>query len=194
MEKLFVKFGKKYMSRIGKKPLHIPETVKMEALDGVLKFTGPKGTLESVLPKGIKIEVVDGVISFTRKSDEASLRALHGLARRLAQNAILGVTEGFVKDLLLIGTGYRVATHPDGLSLSVGFSHPVIFKKVPGVTITVEGNDKIKVVGIDKQLVGQVAANIREIKKPEPYKGKGIRYVDEVIIKKQGKSATKTAA
>lgn len=182
------------MSRIGKKPLHLPENVKMEALDGVLKFTGPKGTLESVLPKGITIETKDNVISFTRKNDEASLRALHGLARRLAQNAILGVTEGFSKELLLVGTGYRVATNADGLSLQVGYSHPVIFKKVPGVNITVEGNDKIKITGIDKQLVGQVAANIREIKKPEPYKGKGIRYSDEIIIKKQGKSATKTAA
>jgi large subunit ribosomal protein L6 len=120
-------------------------------------------------------------------------RALHGLARRLAQNAIAGVTDGFSKDLQLVGTGYRVATHPEGLSLSVGYSHPDIFKKVPGVTITVEGQDKIKVTGIDKQLVGQVSANIREIRKPEPYKGKGIRYVDEVIIKKAGKTATKTA-
>jgi len=182
------------MSRIGKKPLYLPETVKMETLEGALKFTGPKGTLESVLPKGIDLSVKDNVLSFTRKSNEPAVRALHGLARRLAQNAIQGVTEGFVKDLQLIGTGYRVATHPDGLSLSVGFSHPVIFKKVPGITIAVEGTDKIKISGIDKQLVGQVAANIREIKKPEPYKGKGIRYVDEVIIKKQGKSAGKTAA
>ncbi len=194
MEKLFVKSGKKYMSRIGKKPLHLPETVKMEALEGVLKFTGPKGTLESVLPKGIDLAVKDNVLSFTRKSNEPAVRALHGLARRLAQNAIQGVTEGFVKDLQLVGTGYRVATHAEGLSLSVGFSHPVIFKKVPGITIAIEGTDKIKISGIDKQLVGQVAANIREIKKPEPYKGKGIRYVDEVIIKKQGKSAGKTAA
>ncbi len=182
------------MSRIGKKILHLPPTVKLEILAGVLKFTGPKGTLESVLPKGILLEDKNGALSFTRKSDEPALRALHGLARSLAQNAIQGVTDGFTKDLLLIGTGYRVATHPDGLSLSVGFSHPVIFKKVPGVTITIEGTDKIKVTGIDKQLVGQVAANIREIKKPEPYKGKGIRYSDEIVIKKAGKSVTKTAA
>lgn len=182
------------MSRIGKKPLHLPTTVKMEVSDTSLKFTGPKGTLESVLPKGITLSEKDGVLSFERTTNEPSVRALHGLARRLAQNAITGVTEGFVKDLQLVGTGYRVATHADGISLSLGFSHPVIFKKVAGVTITVEGQDKIKVVGIDKQLVGQVAANIREIKKPEPYKGKGIRYVDEVIIKKQGKSAGKTAS
>ncbi len=182
------------MSRIGKKPLHLPENVKLEVTDTLLKFAGPKGNLESVLPKGIEVKEKDGVLNFTRKSEEASIRALHGLARRLAQNAIQGVTEGFVKDLQLIGTGYRVATHPEGISLSVGYSHPVIFKKVTGVTIAVEGQDKIKVTGIDKQLVGQVAADIREIKKPEPYKGKGIRYVDEVVVKKQGKSATKTAA
>jgi large subunit ribosomal protein L6 len=192
--KLSVKFGKKYMSRIGRKPLYLPETVKYEKADGILRFTGPKGTLESVLPKGINIEVKDNVLSFTRENDIPATRALHGLARRLAQNAVSGVTEGFAKDLQLIGTGYRVAAYPEGLSLSVGFSHPVIFKKVPGVTITVDGQDKIKIVGIDKQLVGQVAANIRDIKKPEPYKGKGIRYVDEVVIKKQGKTATKTAA
>lgn len=182
------------MSRIGRKPLYLPDTVKYEKTDGLLKFTGPKGTLESVLPKGINVELKDNVLSFTRENDVPAVRALHGLARRLAQNAVSGVTEGFSKDLVLIGTGYRVATHPDGLSLSVGFSHPVIFAKVPGVTITIEGQDKIKIVGIDKQLVGQVAANIRDIKKPEPYKGKGIRYSDEVIIKKQGKTATKTAS
>lgn len=182
------------MSRIGKKPLQLPQTVKMEVLPGKLKFTGPKGTLESVLPEGIKISENAGILEFSRTSDEPKIRALHGLARRLAQNAIQGVTEGFTKDLQLVGTGYRVANHADGISLSLGFSHPVIFKKVNGVTITVEGQDKIKVTGIDKQLVGQVAADIREIRKPEPYKGKGIRYVDEVIIKKQGKSATKTAS
>lgn len=182
------------MSRIGRKPLYLPNTVKVEQTAGYLKFTGPKGTLESVVPDGIKVEEKDNVLTFSRTSDVPAVRALHGLARRLAQNAITGVTDGFSKDLQLIGTGYRVATHPEGLSLSVGFSHPVIFKKVPGVTITVEGQDKIKVTGIDKQLVGQVAANIREIKKPEPYKGKGIRYVDEVVIKKQGKTATKAAA
>lgn len=180
------------MSRIGRKPLYLPETVKVEKLAGSLKFTGPKGTLESVVPKGIKVEQKDNVLSFTRESDVPAVRALHGLARRLAQNCVLGVTEGFVKHLQLLGTGYRVTGNAEGLSLSLGFSHPVIFKNVPGITITVEGQDKIHISGIDKQLVGQVAANIRELKKPEPYKGKGIRYVDEVVIKKQGKTATKT--
>ena len=182
------------MSRIGRKPLFLPDTVKVEITDGALKFTGPKGNLESVIPKGIKVDQKDNTLNFTRESDIPEVRALHGLARRLAQNCVTGVTEGFEKHLQLLGTGYRVANHPEGLSLSLGFSHPVIFKKVPGVNITVEGQDKIHISGIDKQLVGQVAANIRELKKPEPYKGKGIRYVDEVVMKKQGKTATKTAA
>lgn len=182
------------MSRIGRKPLHLPDNVKFEKVEDTLKFTGPKGTLEVKLPAVIKVEEKDNVLSFVRDNDIPATRALHGLVRRLAQNCVTGVTEGFSKQLQLIGTGYRVATHPEGISLSVGFSHPVIFKKVPGITVTVEGNDKITVSGIDRQLVGQVSANIRAIKKPEPYKGKGIRYVDEVVIKKQGKTATKSAA
>jgi len=182
------------MSRIGRKPLYLPETVKVEILDGSLKFTGPKGTLESVVPKGISVDQKDNVLNFTRENDIPAVRALHGLARRLAQNCVTGLTEGFEKHLLLLGTGYRVTNQGDGISLSLGFSHPVIFKKVPGVDITIEGQDKIHITGIDKQLVGQVAANIRELKKPEPYKGKGIRYDDEIVIKKQGKTATKTAA
>jgi len=182
------------MSRIGRKPLYLPETVKVEILDGSLKFTGPKGTLESVIPAGIKVAQTENVLNFTRENDIPAVRALHGLARRLAQNCVTGVTEGFAKDLQLLGTGYRVAASGNGLTLSLGFSHPVIFKNVPGINITVEGQDKIHISGIDKQLVGQVAANIRELKKPEPYKGKGIRYSDEVVIKKQGKTATKTAA
>ena len=182
------------MSRIGRKPLHLLDSVKLEKTEGNLKFTGPKGTLEVTLPAVIKVEEKDNVLTFVRVNDLPSTRALHGLVRRLAQNAITGVTEGFSKQLQLIGTGYRVATHADGITLSVGYSHPVIFKKVPGVTITVEGNDKITVTGIDKQLVGQVSADIRAIRKPEPYKGKGIRYVDEVVIKKQGKTATKSAS
>lgn len=182
------------MSRIGRKPLYIPETVKVEKLEGLLRFTGPKGTLESVVPKGISVEQKENILNFSRENDIPAVRALHGLARRLAQNCVTGVTEGFEKHLQLVGTGYRVVTSGDGLSLSLGFSHPVLFKNVSGVSIVVEGTDKIHISGIDKQLVGQVAANIRELKKPEPYKGKGVRYVDEVVIRKQGKTATKTAA
>lgn len=182
------------MSRIGRKPLHIPTSVKYEKTEGILKFTGPKGSLEVALPVGIKVEEKDAVLTFVRDNDLPATRALHGLIRRLAQNCITGVIEGFSKTLLLVGTGYRVTSSADGISMNLGFSHPVVFKKVPGVTITVEGNDKVTITGIDKHLVGQVAANIRAIKKPEPYKGKGIRYSDEVIIKKQGKTATKSAA
>ena len=182
------------MSRIGRKPLHLPTSVKFEKVDGTLKFTGPKGILEVKLPNTIKVEEKDNVLNFARTEETPAVKALHGLIRRLSQNAVTGVTDGFSKQLQLIGTGYRVASHPEGISLSVGFSHPVIFKKVNGINITVEGQDKITVSGIDKQLVGQTAADIRSIKKPEPYKGKGIRYVDEVVIKKQGKTATKAAA
>ncbi len=182
------------MSRIGRKPLHLPDSVKYEKVEGTLKFTGPKGTLEVTLPETIKVEEKENVLNFVRTSEIPSVKALHGLIRRLSQNAVTGVVEGYSKQLQLLGTGYRVASHPEGITLSVGFSHPVIFKKVDGINIVVEGQDKITVSGIDKQLVGQVAANIRAIKKPEPYKGKGIRYVDEVVIKKQGKTATKSAA
>ncbi|KKT35916.1 MAG: 50S ribosomal protein L6 [Candidatus Collierbacteria bacterium GW2011_GWC1_45_47] len=182
------------MSRIGRKPLHLPDSVKYEKVDGILKFTGPKGSLEVTLPETIKVEEKDNVLNFVRTSEIPAVKALHGLIRRLAQNAATGVVDGFSKQLQLVGTGYRVAAHPEGISLSVGYSHPVIFKKVDGVSVVVEGQDKINISGIDKQLVGQVAANIRAIKKPEPYKGKGIRYTDEVVIKKQGKTATKSAA
>jgi len=180
------------MSRIGRKPLHLPSSVSFEQSGNLLRFTGPKGTLEVLLPDPIRVEAKDSVLSFTRQNDIPATRALHGLVRRLSQNAVTGVTDGFSKSLQLVGTGYRVASHPEGISLSVGFSHPVIFKKIDGVQITVEGQDKITVTGIDRQLVGQVAANIRSVKKPEPYKGKGIRYIDEVVIKKQGKTAAKT--
>ncbi|KKS66246.1 MAG: 50S ribosomal protein L6 [Candidatus Collierbacteria bacterium GW2011_GWA1_42_60] len=141
------------MSRIGRKPLYLPETVKVEKLDGLLRFTGPKGTLESVVPKGIEVEQKDNILNFTRENDIPATRALHGLARRLAENCVKGVTEGFEKHLQLLGTGYRVANSGEGISLSLGFSHPVIFKKVPGVNIVVEGQDKIHITGIDKQLV-----------------------------------------
>lgn len=182
------------MSRIGRKPLHLLDTVKYEKVEDTLKFTGPKGVLEVKLPKVIKVEEKDHVLTFTRTDETPSSRALHGLIRRLAKNAITGVSEGFSKHLQLVGTGYRVASHAEGISLSVGYSHPVIFKKVAGTEITLEGNDKITVTGIDKQLVGQVSSDIRAIRKPEPYKGKGIRYVDEVINKKVGKTASKASA
>jgi large subunit ribosomal protein L6 len=182
------------MSRVGRKPLHIPAGINLEVSGDNLKFTGSKGTLVVKLPKNITLKNEDNVLVFERKNDLPEVRALHGLVRRLSQNAVDGLLTGFKKELQLVGTGYRVATHPDGISLSVGYSHPVIFKRVEGVTIEVEGQDKITVSGIDRQLVGQVAANIRIIKKPEPYKGKGIRYVDEIIIKKQGKTATKAGA
>ena len=181
------------MSRIGRKPLHLPSSVSFEQSGNLLRFTGPKGTLEVLLPDPIRVEAKDSVLSFTRQNDIPATRALHGLVRRLSQNAVTGVTDGFSKSLQLVGTGYRVALQGGNLVLSLGFSHPINFTAVAGVAFAVEGNNKIKVVGIDKQLVGQVAANIRKLRPPEPYKGKGIRYSDEVIRRKPGKAAAKTA-
>ncbi len=182
------------MSRIGNKPIHLPQTVKVEIERERLLFTGPKGNLEVVLPRVISVANEDGLLKFSRTSDEKSIKALHGLVRSLSQNAIIGVTNGYSKDLELVGTGYRVAPSGTNLVLSLGFSHPITVNPVVGVTFAVEGNTKIKVTGIDKQLVGQVAANIRKLRPPEPYKGKGIRIVGEIIRRKSGKAAAKGAA
>jgi len=182
------------MSRIGNKPIHLPQSVKVEITRDQIKVAGPKGNLEVTLPKVITAKSDAGLLQFSRTSDEKSIKALHGLVRSLSANAILGVTTGFSKDLELVGTGYRVATSGANLVLSLGYSHPIVFNPVSGVTFAVEGNTKIKLTGIDKQLVGQVAANIRKLRPPEPYKGKGIRIVGEVIRRKSGKAAAKTAA
>jgi large subunit ribosomal protein L6 len=191
--KLFVKFGK-HMSRIGRKPIILPAGVTATIEADKVQFVSGKGnlTVPVIAPIVVKQEA-DQLLVTNPESTPAS-KALHGLIRSLLNNAIVGLTAGYQKDLQLIGTGYRVAAHPEGLSLNLGFSHPVIFKRVPGAEIVVEGNDKIKISGIDKQLVGQVAANIRALKPPEPYKGKGVRYVDEVVIRKAGKAAVKSAS
>lgn len=193
VEKLFVVFGK-YMSRIGNKPIHLPDSVKVEVNGKKLTMTGPKGTLFVDVPSGITPSLEDKLLKFSRTSDTNQFKALHGLARSLANNAIIGVSHGYSKDLELIGTGYRVAASGANLTFSLGLSHPIVFKAVPGVALAVEGQTKVKITGIDKQLVGQVAANIRALRPPEPYKGKGIRYADEVVRRKPGKAAAKTAA
>jgi large subunit ribosomal protein L6 len=193
VEKLFVSFGKS-MSRIGIRPITLPESVKVEINAGKINFSGPKGNLSVDLPSKINAAVDGKFLKVTRTGDDKVVRAFHGLGRSLAQNAVIGVSNGFTKELELVGTGYRVALQGGSLVLSLGFSHPITFAAVPGVTLTVEGNNKIKITGIDKQLVGQVAANIRKLKEPEPYKGKGIRYSDEVVRRKPGKAAAKGAA
>lgn len=182
------------MSRIGNRPIHLPDSVKASVSGKKISFTGPKGDLFVDLPSHTSATVEGNLLKISRSSDEKEAKAYHGLARSLANNAVIGVSSGFVKDLELVGTGYRVAASGANLTFSLGLSHPVIFKAVPGVTLAVEGQTKVKVTGIDKQIVGQVAANIRALRPPEPYKGKGIRYSDEVIRRKAGKAAAKTAA
>lgn len=179
------------MSRIGKKPIIIPKGVdiKLDVVDAKVKVNvkGPKGSLDVVIPTGVKIEQVDGqlLLSIDDINDNKT-RAFWGLARNLVNNAVIGVTEGFSKTLEINGVGFKANAQNNKLTLNVGFSHPVEYPSRPGITIETEKNI-IKISGIDKQLVGQTAAEIRKIKKPEPYKGKGIKYSDEVIRRKAGK-------
>ncbi len=176
------------MSKIGKKPISIPEGVKVSVSGQTVKVKGPKGELSRKLEQGIKAEVLGGEVVVKAVSASKSARQLWGLNRTLIKNMIEGVTGGFKKDLELVGIGYRVEKKGEGISLSLGFSHPVEFKPPEGVNLEVSDRTKITVSGIDKQLVGQTAAQIRSLRPPEPYKGKGIKYADEVIRKKPGKA------
>lgn len=177
------------MSRIGLKAISIPQGVTVAPTAEVVDIKGPKGQLTIDVLKGISVAVVENEVQVTRKNDEKQTKAFHGLVRSLIDNAIIGVSEGYSKTLKLVGTGYRVKAQGNGISLSVGFSHPVDVVPADGVTLKVEGNDTVHVSGIDKQAVGQVAADIRKVRPPEPYKGKGIKYEDEVVRRKQGKAA-----
>jgi large subunit ribosomal protein L6 len=179
------------MSRIGRKAITIPSGVTVSAQDSVVVTKGPKGELSLTLLPGITVSIEADQIQVARAADDKQSRSNHGLLRSLLQNNITGVAEGYKKTLKLIGTGYRVTAKGTGLNLSLGFSHPVEVMPPQGIKLTVEGNDTVHVEGIDRQAVGQVAANIRRLKPPEPYKGKGIRYVDEVVRRKQGKAAAK---
>ncbi len=179
------------MSRIGKLPVPIPKGVQC-TLDG-LHFTvkGPKGTLERELHPEMKVTVADDEVTVVRPSDSPKHRSLHGLTRALINNMVVGVTEGFERSLQIEGVGYRASLQGKTLNLAVGYSHPVTVEPPEGITFTMEGTQSIKVSGIDKQQVGQTAANIRAWRKPEPYKGKGIRYADEYVRRKVGKSGAK---
>ena len=177
------------MSRIGKIPIEIKEGITIDISDETISVKGPKGELSVANSPRVKIEQKDNNIYVTRKTDQKEDKAFHGLYRSLINNMVIGVTEGFSKDLEIRGIGYRVAMDNSDLIINVGYSHSVTVKKVDGINFSIIDNNFIKVEGIDKQLVGQVAANIRSIRKPEPYKGKGIRYKDEVVIKKAGKTA-----
>ena len=176
------------MSRIGKKPVEIPQGVEVEVEGTFVKVKGPKGELSFKFHPDAIIEKQDGKIVVKRKSNRPFHRALHGTVRAIIANMIEGVTKGFTKTLELIGVGYRAAVEDQSLVLKVGFSHPVRVTPPPGVKFEVSGK-KIKVLGIDKQAVGDVAARIRKIRPPDPYKGKGIRYEGEVVKRKPGKTA-----
>lgn len=175
------------MSRIGKLPIAIPSGVTITVDPEHVTVAGPKGTLKQFTMPGVDINQADGQLTFTRINDEPKNRAKHGLMRALINNLVMGVTAGFSKKLEINGVGYRVAAQGSNLKLNLGFSHDVIFKVPTGINAAIEQNT-ITISGIDKQQVGQVAAEIRALKKPEPYKGKGIKYSDERIVRKSGKS------
>jgi large subunit ribosomal protein L6 len=177
------------MSRIGKKLIELPSAVKVAiSSEGGVKVEGPKGKLEWTLPKQIQARVENNVLTVERLSEDRKARALHGLSRALVANMVTGVSNGFVKDLEIQGVGFKAAVQGSALNLSLGFSHPVLFPIPAGIKITVTDNTKIKIEGIDKHLVGQVAADIRAYYPPEPYKGKGVRYAGEQIVRKEGKT------
>lgn len=178
------------MSRIGNAAMAIPSGVEVDISADMIKVKGPKGELTTKLIEGIDAQVEDGQLKVTRADDERETKAQHGLVRSLVNNMLIGVSEGFQKDLELRGVGYRVAAKgSDALELQLGFSHPVSYKAPAGIEFEVPEQTKIMVKGIDKQVVGQVAADIRAFREPEPYKGKGIRYVGEYVIRKAGKAA-----
>jgi large subunit ribosomal protein L6 len=178
------------MSRIGKAPIPVPSGVDVTVADRNVTVKGPKGTLNRQLPPDISVRQDGETILVERPDDEREHRALHGLTRSLVNNMVVGVTDGFSKDLEIVGVGYRAtAQGPSRLELALGFSHPVTIEAPEGVTFEVPQPTRITVRGIDKEIVGQVAANIRKVRKPEPYKGKGVRYAGEVVQRKAGKAA-----
>ncbi len=178
------------MSRVGLKPIDIPDKVQINYQDNFLKVKGPKGELGVSIPEGIVVNNDTKVLTFARKDDTKSMKSLHGLTRALAANAVTGVSEGIKKVLKVEGVGYKVEMKGNNLMLSLGFSHPVLVVPPAGVSLAALNPTTIEVTGIDKQLVGETAANIRKIRKPEPYKGKGIRYDGEFIRRKAGKTGS----
>ena len=177
------------MSRIGKKIIDLPTAVKVAVSpEGGVKVEGPKGKLEWTLPKQISARIENTTLIVERASELRSVRALHGLSRALVANMVTGVSTGFVKDLEIHGVGFKAAVQGKALNLSLGFSHPVLFPIPEGIKLTVTENTKIKIEGADKKTVGQVAADIRAYYPPEPYKGKGVRYAGEHLVRKEGKT------
>ena len=177
------------MSRIGKQPIVVPAGVTVTVDGHAVTVKGPKGTLTKEFNKNLQITLEDGQIIVTRPDDSKEMRSIHGTTRALINNMVIGVTEGFKKVLQLVGVGYRAAVKGKGLELALGYSHPVVIDEIPGITFTVEKNTKITVEGTEKDVVGQVAAIIRSKRAPEPYKGKGVKYADEHIRRKEGKKS-----
>ena len=180
------------MSRVGRAPINLPSGVDISIAGSHITVKGPKGTLERDLPGEITVRQDEGVLLVERPNDERQNRALHGLTRTLVSNMVVGVTNGFTKELEIVGVGYRAeAQGPSALKLALGYSHPVVYEAPDGITFEVPQPTRIVVRGIDKESVGQVAANIRSIRKPEPYKGKGVKYAGERVLRKAGKTGKK---
>lgn len=177
------------MSRVGKLPIKLPAGVKVDIKGLDIRVEGPKGKLSHKLPKGVSTKVDNGAVLIIPDESVPNHRALHGLTRTLLHNMVHGVAQGFTRELEIVGVGYRAQTKGNTLNLTVGFSHPIDYKLPDGIQVKVDANTKITLTGADKVLLGLVAAKIRGFKKPEPYQGKGIRYANEHIIRKQGKAA-----
>lgn len=176
------------MSRIGKQPIAIPPKVKVEVKGQQVSVEGPKGKLNWQLPRRTSLKVENGKVMVSRQGDDDQAKALHGLSRALVNNMVRGVTEGFVKKLEIQGVGFKAAVQGKNVNLNLGYSHPVVYPIPDQIKVTVEENTKLTIEGPDRQVVGQVAAEIRSFYPPEPYKGKGVRYVDERVIRKEGKT------
>jgi len=176
------------MSRIGKQPIVIPPKVKVEIKGQQVSVEGPKGKLNWELPRRTSLKVQDGKVVVSRDGDDAQTKALHGLSRALLNNMVRGVSEGFIKKLEIQGVGFKAAVQGKSVNLSLGYSHPVLYPIPDQIKVTVEENTKLTIEGPDRQVVGQVAAEIRSFYPPEPYKGKGVRYSDERVIRKEGKT------
>ena len=179
------------MSRIGKKPIAIPKGVKIDTQPGIVEVQGPKGKLRQAYPAGINFEVADGHLVAKTKTEDPQLGKFHGLARSLIANAVAGVVDGYKKELDIVGVGYRAELKGKQVIFALGYSHAVVYDIPAGIDVTIEKQTHITVTGVDRQLVGQVAANIRRLRKPDPYKQKGVRYTGEVLKKKAGKTGAK---
>ena len=179
------------MSRIGKKPVTLPKGVAVEIQGNTVAVKGPKGELRRTLHTEMQVALADGQVTVSRPSDEKRHKALHGLSRTLVQNMVDGVSKGFSKTLEIQGVGYKAVAKPYGVNLIVGYSHPVKYEAPKGIKISVENNTVVKIEGADKEAVGQVAAELRSVRPPEPYKGKGIRYQGEQVRRKAGKTGAK---